>query len=133
MWWLIIVVIFGWSIIKFLKANNEQASSVAKQGGMRKKYRTLVNHFLSGRSDCRVVRETGTSIVVGSSSAGGSTYFDIVQTFGTVTVVWRSSSVMLGKHKIEWEFNEFMDQNDMIKKIDNDTEVYMMNVIQKFM
>lgn len=40
---------------------------------------------------------------------------------------------MLGKHKIEWEFNEFMDQNDMIKKIDNDTEVYMMNVIQKFM
>ena len=61
-----------------------------------------------------------------------STYFDIVQTFGTVSIKWRSTSIVMGNHKLEWQFDEFMDQEKMIDKINHDIEVYMTNVLQKY-
>lgn len=132
MWWIIIISIILFTVIKFAIDNNKQADAVAKQGGMRKKYRTLVDDFLCGHKQSHIVQENSTSITIGCGSAGGSTYFEIIQTFGTVTIIWRSSSVLMGNHKLEWEFNEFMDQEKMIEKIHHDIETYMINVIQKF-
>lgn len=132
MWWIIIIGIILFIIIKFAGDTNKQANAVAKQGGMRNKYRTLVNYALSGHKHSRIISEDGTGITIGCGSPGGSTYIDIVQTFGTVTVRWQSKSILLGNHKLEWEFDEFMDQEKMIEKIENDIDVYMTNVIQKF-
>lgn len=132
MWWIIIIGIILFIFIKFASDNNKQANAVAKQGGMRNKYRTLVNYALAGHENSHIVSEDGTGISIGCASSGGNTYFDIVQTFGTVTIRWRSTSIMMGNHKLEWNFNEFMDQQKMIDKIENDIEVYMSNVIQKY-
>ncbi len=132
MWWVIIIGVILFIIIKFASDNNKQANAVAKQGGMRNKYRTLVDFALSGHQHSHIVREDGTSITVGCGSAGGSTYFDIVQTFGTVSIKWRSTSIVMGNHKLEWQFDEFMDQEKMIDKINHDIEVYMTNVLQKY-
>lgn len=132
MWWIIIIGIVLFIIIKFVSDRNEQADAVAKQGGMRKKYRTLVNYALAGHANSHIISEDGTVITIGCASPGGSTYIDIVQTFGTVTIRWRSTSILMGNHKLEWSFDEFMDQEKMIEKIENDIEVYMSNVIQKF-
>lgn len=132
MLWVIIIGIIVYIIIKFVSDNNKQANAVAKQGGMRNKYHTLVEYFLSGHERSHIVREDGTSITVGCGSAGGSSYFDIIQTFGTVTIKWRSTSLALGNHNLEWEFDEFLSQDKMVNKIQHDIEVYMTNVLQKF-
>lgn len=132
MWWIIILVVVVWMLYSFLKDNNKQADSVAKQGGMRKKYNVLITYILSGRDNCKIFHEDGTSIRVGSISAGGSTLFDITQTFGNVTIQYHSKSLALGNHNLEWEFDEFMDQNKMIEKINHDIGVYMQNVLSKY-
>lgn len=131
MWWIIGGIVL-FIVIKFIHANNKQANAVAKQGGMRNKYRILVDYFVASHERSHIIREGGTSITVGCSSAGGSTCFDIVQTFGTVTITWRSTSIVMGNHKLEWQFDEFLDQEKMIEKINHDVDMYVTNVIQKF-
>lgn len=111
---------------------NEQANAVAKQGGMRKKYSLLVDYLLSTSDRCRIMKESGTYITIGVVSPGGKTIFDMTQTFGSITVTWISQSVLMGNHKLEWEFGEFEDQSQMIARIQHDINSYMNNVINKY-
>lgn len=131
MWWFIIAIV-AFIAFKFILDSNAQSNAVAKQGGMRKKYSVLVDHFLAGNEHCRIVQENSTFIRVGAANPAASTYFDIAQTYGTVTIQWISKSIPLGNHKLEWQFNKFEDQHQMIRKIEHDVEVYMGNVLSKF-
>ena len=131
MWWFIIAIV-AFIAFKFILDSNAQSNAVAKQGGMRKKYSVLVDHFLAGNEHCRIVQENSTFIRVGAANTAASTYFDIAHTYGTVTIQWISKSIPLGNHKLEWQFNEFEDQHQMIRKIEHDVEVYMGNVLSKF-
>lgn len=131
MWWFIIAIV-AFIAFKFILDSNAQSNAVAKQGGMRKKYSVLVDHFFAGNEHCRIVQENSTFIRVGAANPAASTYFDIAQTYGTVTIQWISKSIPLGNHKLEWQFNEFEDQHQMIRKIEHDVEVYMGNVLSKF-
>lgn len=131
MWWFIIAIV-AFIAFKFILDSNAQSNAVAKQGGMRKKYSVLVDHFLAGNEHCRIVQENSTFIRVGAANPAASTYFDIAQTYGTVTIQWISKSIPLGNHKLEWQFNEFEDQHQMIRKIEHDVGVYMGNVLSKF-
>lgn len=131
MWWIIIGILV-FVLIKFTSDTNKQADAVAKQGGMRKKYKQLVDFALGCHNQSHIVREDGTSITIGCGTAGGSTYFDIVQGFGNVIIRWRSTSIVMGNHKLEWTFNEFHDQNMMIERINHDVDVYMSNVLENF-
>ncbi len=133
MWWVIIIGIVVAVIIKFAYDSNKQAESVSKQGGMRIKYRTLINYVLESDSKAKIFKETSTFISVGVSSLGGTTVFLIQQTFGKVNIQWKFDSPVFGNHKLEWDFDEFLDQNKMIQKIENDLSIYQSNVMQKFM
>lgn len=132
MWWIIILGIIVFSIFKFMNDNNEQANAVAKQGGMRKKYSLLVDYLLSASDRCRIMKEGGTYITLGAISPGGKTIFDLTQTFGSITITWTSQSVLMGNHKLTWEFGEFEDQSQMIARIQRDINSYMNNVINKY-
>ena len=131
MWWFIIAIV-AFIAFKFILDSNAQSNAVAKQGGMRKKYSVLVDHFLAGNEHCRIVQENSTFIRVGAANPAASTDFDIAQTYGTVTIQGISKSIPLGNHKLEWQFNEFEDKHQMIRKIEHDVEVYMGNVLSKF-
>lgn len=131
MWWIIIAII-AFVAFKFISDSKAQSNAIAKQGGMRKKYSILVDNFLGGNENCRIVQESSTFIRVGVANPAASTYFDIVQTYGTVTIQWISKSIPLGSHKLEWQFNEFADQHEMIHQIEHDIETYMGNVLSKF-
>ena len=131
MLWIVIIAIVVIVMIRFASDNNKQANAVAKQGGMRKKYAVLINCLTEGQN-CRILQEGGTYIRVGSISAGGSTIFDFTQTFGTITIQWISKSVIMGNHKLEWEFDEFLDQHQMFAKICHDVEAYTNNVLNKY-
>ncbi len=132
MWWIVLIAIVAYVIIKFAIDSNKQADAVIKQGGMRKKYKTLVDNLLSGHPQARIVQETATFLNIGVSNMGGTTSFFITQTFGTVTVEWKINSPLFGKHKLEWTFDEFLDQDKMIEKIENDVGKYTMNIMQNF-
>ena len=132
MWWIIIIAIVVIIAIKFANDSNKQADAVAKQGGMRVKYRILINYILSSDPKCRIIQETATFISVGVSGISGSTVFFIQQTFGFVTIQYKVKSQVFGNHQIEWKFDEFADQEKMIEKITHDIDVYNNNIIQKF-
>lgn len=132
MWWIIIIALVVFMVIKFASDSNKQANAVAKQGGMRKKYKTLVDYMLSGHAQSRIIQETATSISVGVTGPSGSTVFFICQTFGSVTIQYKVKNVMFGNHQLEWSFDEFMSQEKMIEKISHDIEAYYKNVIQNF-
>lgn len=131
MWWIIIAII-AFVAFKFISDSIAQSNAVAKQGGMRKKYSILVDYFLAGNENCRIVQENSTFIRVGAANPAASTYFDITQTYGTVTIQWISKSILIGNHKLEWRFNEFADQYEMIRQIEHDVKIYMSNVLSKF-
>lgn len=133
MWWIIIVAIIVIILIKFISDSNRQAKVVIKQGGMRVKYKTLVMYFLQSSPNAQIVQENSTFINVGIVSSGYKMAFFITQTYGTVTIEWKMESQILGKHRLEWQFDEFMDQEKMIEKIENDLEIYQNNMIQKYM
>lgn len=130
MWWFIIAIV-AFIAFNFISDSNAQSNAVAQQGGMRKKYSVLVNHFLAESKHCRIVQENSTFIRVGTANPAASTYFDITQTYGTVTIQWIAKSIHLGNHKLEWQFNEFEDQHQMIRKMEHDVEVYLENVLSK--
>jgi hypothetical protein len=116
-------------IIKFLYDKSQQSIEVGKQGGMTNKYKVLINHLLGGHQNARIIKQTSDSVIVGSVSAGGQTTFDLVQTFGNLTVEWRMESPLFGKHRLEWTFPEFADQEKMMERLANDLEKYQKNVI----
>lgn len=82
MWWVVIIAIVTWILIKFFSDWNSESGRVASEGGMRKKYSALVDWALSWQPNCKIIQEDKTFIRVGVSSAGDSTFFDIYQTFG---------------------------------------------------
>lgn len=130
MWLIIAIVIF--MLIKFAADHNKQVKDVAQQGGMRVKYRTLINHLLTDDSNCRILQEKTTFILLGVSHPGNSSVFMIQQTFGTVTIEYQIKSIVFGNHKLEWTFNEYADQNKMVEKITHDIERLNNDIMQNF-
>ena len=76
--WTFILVIVAFVVIKFLIDMSKQGSQVAAEGGMRQKYRVLIDHLMSGDPRSSIIREDRTAVLVGMSSIGGSTTFDVV-------------------------------------------------------
>ena len=62
MWWIIIAII-AFVAFKFILDSKAQSNAVAKQGGMRKKYSILVDYFLTGNENCRIIQEIVHSFV----------------------------------------------------------------------
>ena len=118
---IIIAVIVVVIIIKFARDSAKQSYDIKSQGGVRKKYATLIELIMSGDSRSKIFQETNTFISVGVSGAAGSTIFYIQQTFGNVTIQYEvKNNPIVGFLKKEWTFPEDMDQNLMWEKMNND-------------
>ncbi len=130
MFWKIILVIVAIIIIKFLFDHNKQRQHVAKQGGMRHKYSTLINNF--SEDDYKIIKIDDTSVTMSQSGVIGIETLLFQQTFGNITVQWRLQSTPMGYHKLEWIFHEFASQNKMFDQITDEIEIYMDNVISNF-
>lgn len=131
MWWKIILAVVVWILFSFIRDLNKQKNNIKQQGGMKLKYRVLIDNILSKSPQNMEVKETSDSILIGASSAMGSVLFMIVQTFSVVTVQYKSKNPMIGNVKLEWEFNPNMDQNLMFEKIDSDLKEHYMKTISK--
>lgn len=129
MWFIVVLLVLVFIIGKFIYDKNQQASKIAREGGMRNKYQVLIKHLISGDSRSKVYQETSESITVGLSNVGGATLFILTQTFSKLTVQWKVNSPVFGKHKMEWDFPEYADQDQIFNKILNDIEKYQQNMM----
>ena len=84
---------------------------------------------MGGHPNSKIFQVTGDSLLLGVHSSGGTTLYRLLQTFGKITITWTVESPVYGKHRLEWNFDEFMDQNKMIEKIMNDLKQYQTNVM----
>ena len=129
--WIFILAVVAFIAIKFMIDMSKQSSQISAQGGMREKYRILINHLMSGDPRSRVIREDRSAMLVGMSSAGGSTTFDVVQTFGNVTVKWNVKSPVFGNHSVEMSFPEEMDQDEMYERLEAKIASYQANLLDR--
>jgi len=129
--WIIIIIIVVIIIGKFLYDNNQQSAKVAKEGGMRHKYRNLIQDLLSPNPRCKIIRESSDSITLGlvSNMGAGSTLFVLTQAFGKLNVQWLFESPFYGKHKLEWNFQEYGNQKEMLERMNNDVSKYLGNIM----
>lgn len=128
MWTIVIIIVIG-VLIKFFYDKSQQVQKVAKEGGMKHKYRVLLNLLLNGHPNAKIFQVTADSVLLGMHSSGGTTLYRLLQTFGKVTITWTIDSPVYGKHKLEWDFDEYLDQEKMLEKVMNDLKQYQINVM----
>lgn len=124
---IVIIVIFN-----FAKDSYNENDKLVKQGGMRVKYRTLIDNFIDPDSGLDVVKETNNYVCVGTQNAAGSIAFHFQHSFNKITVTFEMKNLFIGNHKLDWTFPETMDQQQMIDRIESGTRQYMDNVSSTF-
>jgi hypothetical protein len=128
---LILIIIAVVAIItSFAYESYRQSIKVAKEGGMINKYSLLTRYIQSGDPRIKITKQTSTSVDFCLSNTGGKTTFFLTQTFESLTIQWKMHSPIFGNHKLEWDFHEYLDQEKMIARINNDLEKYQTSVNQ---
>ncbi|MCC5921555.1 MAG: hypothetical protein LAT68_14120 [Cyclobacteriaceae bacterium] len=131
--WTFIAIVILILVIKFVYDKNKQADKIRLEGGMRKKYRDLVDYFMSQDPRTKILEESSDSITMGIANIGGKTLFILTQTFGEVSIQWKLESPVFGRHKLEWDFPEYADHFKIIQKIESDIGKYQQNVMNSMM
>ena len=127
-----IAVIVGFSFIKFFADSSKESDKVVKEGGMMVKYGKLISHYLNQPLGLRVVKQTSNYVCLGTQNASGSIVFHFQHTFSSINITFEMKNILVGNHKLDWDFHEAMPQDDMIKHIDNRIEQYLNNVATSF-
>ena len=125
---LVIVIV----IIKFAKSSIVETDKIVKEGGMRIKYKTLIDNFIDPYSGMKIIEETNKYVCVGMKNSSGSIAFHFQHTFNQIDVTFEMKNIFIGNHKLDWSFPETMDQDEMIEQIETRTRQYMNNVNSKF-
>lgn len=127
---IVLVVII---ILKFAYDTIKQSSKIKTEGGVRLKYSTLIDYFLSGDQRCRIFQETNTLVSVGMSGAAGSQIYYISPAYGNVCIRMEiKNNPLLGDKTKEWRFPENMDQKEMIQIMESDIQTEMESFFNRF-
>lgn len=126
MWVIIaITVLIGFVLLRYKSDLKKQRLDILQSGGMKNKYKVLIDLLSEGDNRTQIFRQDNDSIVFGLVVTGGFTKFELVQTFGTLSVKYLTNSNIYGKHSISWEFNEGMNQEKMVEVMNLD--IYKLN------
>lgn len=107
-------------LIRFFIDLIRQKRKVQKEGGMRVKYAKLVEWIMQEYPSSRIIQEESTFLNIGALGMAGTTVFWLTQTWGKVTIQYKSTNTLMGTTKLEWEFHEDMPQEQMIAKMNSD-------------
>lgn len=129
--WVVIIVVLVMIIVCFAKDSVKQSNDIISQGGMKSKYKTLIDLLQISLGRAKITNETNTAITVYGTGSSGSMAFDIVQTFGKVTIRCYIKNAMIGNHQLQWIFDENMDQQFMFKKINDEVNKLFNEQISK--
>lgn len=126
--WIVIISFFVLVIGKFLWDRAKMERSIMNEGGMRKKYATLISLILSQDNDARVAHESLSDIIIVLSTMSGKIIINILATFKSITITYFVESYVMGKHKLYWEFDKDADQEYIHDKMNKDISAYMENI-----
>ena len=121
--WILILVIVAFFIARFVYDSVKQSSEIRSDGGIRTKYKTLIEHLLNGHERCRILQDTNTFVSVGIIGPAGSQIYHIYPSFGKVTIQMEiKNNPLFGKMKMDWTFPENMNQEEMVYNINKGIE-----------
>ena len=126
--WIIIISFLVIVIGKFFWDRYKMEQKIKQEGGMSKKYATLINLILAQDREARVLHETPSDISMGLESTSGKILINILATFKSITITYFLDSYLVGKHKLQWEFDKDEDQQYMNDKMNKDIGAYMDNI-----
>lgn len=122
--WRFIIILLVFIVIKFIYDTVKQSAKIKNEGGVRKKYAILINHFLSGHKQSQIFQDDNTLVSVGVMGIAGSQIYFISPAYGNVSIRMEiKNNPLFGNTKMEWLFPENMDQSLMIEKIDHDIKL----------
>ena len=126
----LIIIVIVFIVIKFSLDLNNQKKYIEKQGGMLMKYQLLVDNILYNSPGLNLEEETAHAITLASDDKlPGKTIIILTQTFGRLIIEWKVSN-RYGKDNLEWEFDEFDDQDKILKKINHDIAEYNKKIVE---
>ena len=128
MWILIVAIIAIVIIVKTKSKSEEVVEHVAAHGGMREKYNVLVERLLSSHPNMAVLTETRTFMDIGMNNPDGSSHFYFQQVSKDAIMIQfeLKGDPTMPDFKIDWTFNDSLDQEMMLLKIFTDLQRKMM-------
>ena len=116
-------------ILKTISKSNEVVDHVAAHGGMREKYRILVERLLSSHPNMAVITETRTFMDIGMNNPDGSSHFYFQQVSNDAIMIQYElkGDPTMPDFKIDWTFNDSYNQEIMLLQIGKDLERKMMS------
>ena len=128
MWIFIVAIIAIVIIIKTKSKSDEVVGHVAAHGGMREKYNVLVERLLSSHPNMAVLTETRTFMDIGMNNPDGFSHFYFQQLSKNAIMIQfeLKGDPTIPDFKIDWTFNDSLDQEMMLLKIFTDLQRKMM-------
>lgn len=120
---LVVLLVFGW----FLRDKIKMEREIKKRGGMRVVYGELISRLLEVDPNIKIFHDKTSYLSLGMTSSHTITLFELVPTFGSVTITYTVQSDFLGKHQLRWTFQDEEDPDFIIYKINNDIGLYLKN------
>ena len=118
---IILIVII---LLFFAKDYYKDYKKMERNGGIRKKYKVLIDYFIEFDPEMIVLKETNMYCFLGAQHYKGSLTFRFQHTFDKININFTMNHNYLGVHKLEWVFHENMPQEDMIYHIEREIKQY---------
>ena len=118
-------------LIWHFSSKHELKTQVAKQGGMKNKYKELIDVIMSINPDYKITNVTSDSITIGYTTAVGVEQFTLKQQIREINIIWELYTVIYGKHILDWNFHEFENTEIIFERLINDLTKYQKNLTNR--
>lgn len=117
--WIVVIAIIAFFIYLSVKGNAD-IKNVNKYGGLRNKYKILIDRIMARNAYYRMNEINSNNIVL--TNTGMS--FKLIEMDKKLQITWIWNSFGSGRtHKLLWKFDENEDQEKMYEKINSDISI----------
>jgi len=115
---LVIVLIVGLIVVAFVMAISRKNAKIRMQGGMRKKYSTLIDLIQEAYPEGKVHKELGDSILIIAQASTALIMFDIQATFqDKLIITWKARLPSGATIKNKWRYHWEDDQREIFEQM----------------
>lgn len=122
--WTFLGLFAAFIVIKFIISASRENDKISFQGGIYKKYSTLIDLILKSDSRASVIENKYNKVIVGVNNIAGSETYTFFESYDTLHVMCRiTNNPLFENMTINWDFPETMNQEDMLIKIIQDKAI----------
>lgn len=126
----LIIFIISVLIYLFISTKKEEVTKIKNQGGLYLKYKELID-FLLTFPNAEIEKKSSSSIALVAKGNISINRFTVAHGFEDVSILWSYYNPIYGEHHLNWGFNEYFPQSQMIDIIDRELGVYMTNLVSE--